>query len=121
MNFSWHHKSLLQFICTKDLLPASKLHLNPRRHENDSAFHSQRESSPQHHTDHIHGGEWTSWLAILNDIEPDRHRVGARSANRLKGTSNYLFADGHVENIRAADFKVRVEIGENPARVPVTP
>jgi len=71
--------------------------------------------------DHIHGGEWTSWLAILNDIEPDRHRVGARAANRLKGTSNYLFADGHVENIRAADFKVRVESGENPARVPVTP
>lgn len=71
--------------------------------------------------DHIHGGEWTSWSAILNDIEPDRHRVGARSPNRTKGTSNYLFADGHVETIRAADFKVRVESGENPAAVPLRP
>ncbi|MBC2603484.1 general secretion pathway protein G [Puniceicoccus vermicola] len=68
--------------------------------------------------DHIHGGEWTNWYAALNDIEPDRHRSGKRSADRTKGSAPYLFADGHVEVIEAADFKSRFDRGENPAEVP---
>ena len=69
--------------------------------------------------DHIHGDEWISWKAALNDIEPDRHRSGARASNRLKGASNYLYADGHVENIAARDFKALFDRGINPAKVPV--
>ncbi len=68
--------------------------------------------------DHIHGAEWTSWAAALNDIEPDRHRKGARAANRLQGAANYLFADGHVETIPAKDLQLRFARGENPAEVP---
>lgn len=68
--------------------------------------------------DHAHGGEWTSWYAVLADIEPDRHRWGGRADDRMKGSSNYLFADGHVENISARDFKAKFDAGKNPAEVP---
>lgn len=69
--------------------------------------------------DHIHGDEWTTWTAALNDIEPDRHRSGARASNRLKGSANYLFADGHAENKQAAEFKALFDRGINPASVPL--
>lgn len=51
--------------------------------------------------DHAHCADWTTWGAINMDIAPDRHRIGERTANRLNGYSNYLFADGHVESIEA--------------------
>ncbi|MGF1679582.1 MAG: type II secretion system protein [Candidatus Methylacidiphilales bacterium] len=69
--------------------------------------------APSQTRDHIHGGEWLSWPAVLNDIEVDRHRLGARATDRLKGSSNYLFADGHVENIPASVIKERIVRGEN--------
>lgn len=68
--------------------------------------------------DHIHGAEWTSWAAILNDIEPDRHRSGARSSDRLRGSANYLYADGHVATITAQELKKISDSGVNPAAVP---
>ena len=68
--------------------------------------------------DHIHGAEWTSWAASTYDIEPDRHRVGARAADRTEGSANYLYADGHVENISAKEFKSLFDQGINPALVP---
>lgn len=74
--------------------------------------------NPSATSDHIHGGEWTSWVAALNDIEPDRHRSGDRSSDRTKGSANYLYADGHVENIRANEFKELFAQGINPAAVP---
>lgn len=71
--------------------------------------------------DHIHGAEWTAWRSALNDIEPDRHRVGGRSADRMEGSANYLFADFHAENIPARDFKALFDRGINPAEVPEEP
>jgi len=68
--------------------------------------------------DHVHGGGWNSWAAATYDIEPDRHRAGARSADRMKGSANYLYADGHVENISAKAFKNIFDQGINPAAVP---
>ncbi len=68
--------------------------------------------------DHAHCGDWNSWPAILADIEPDRHRAGDRAANRLKGSANYLFIDGHVENIDAREMKARVDSGRNPGAIP---
>jgi len=68
--------------------------------------------------DHAHCGEWTSWYAVLADIEPDRHRTGEREDDRTGGSSNYLYADGHVENISAKKFKAMFENGNNPASVP---
>lgn len=76
--------------------------------------------APSMTRDHIHGAEWTSWAAALNDIEPDRHRTGARAPDRMKGAANYLFADGHAENRSARDFKATFDKGINPASVPVS-
>lgn len=75
--------------------------------------------TPHSTNDHIHGGEWTTWTAALNDIEPDRHRTGERSSDRTNGSAPYLFADGHVEVIPAADFKAKFSAGTNPAEVPL--
>jgi hypothetical protein len=75
--------------------------------------------APSQTRDYIHGAEWVSWPAALHDIEPDRHRVGARSPDRLKGSANYLDADGHAENIPAATLKVMFDRGINPAAVPL--
>jgi len=74
--------------------------------------------------DHMHCGEWTSWQKMLNDAQADRHMVGApaqAAAQRIRGSANYLFADGHVENIPAAEMKRRLDSGINPAEVPVSP
>lgn len=68
--------------------------------------------------DHAHCGEWTSWYGVLADVEVDRHRVGGRSEDRMKGSANYLFLDGHVENIKARDLRKIVDSGINPGAVP---
>jgi prepilin-type N-terminal cleavage/methylation domain-containing protein/prepilin-type processing-associated H-X9-DG protein len=64
--------------------------------------------------DHTHSSGWTSWEAVTRDIAPDRFAV-RRSPDRTAGASNYLFADGHGETLRAADLKARVLSGENIA------
>lgn len=71
--------------------------------------------------DHAHCAQWNTWGALNDDIAPDRHRTGARSANRLHGTANYLYADGHVANIPATEMKRLIDSGTNPAAVPLTP
>ena len=49
------------------------------------------------------------WENVLADIAPERH----------SGAANYLFADGHVEAIRAARLRARLAAGDHfaiPAR-----
>ena len=59
--------------------------------------------------DHTHSRQWLlGWYAVTADIQPDRH---GRSAN-------YLFADGHVENLTAARLKARIAAGDNFAKPP---
>ncbi len=86
-----------------------------------AVFSEKRTPSPT--WDHVHSGEWRTWLQFLNDVQPDRHgpgsRPGAPPAERIHGSSNYLFADGHVENLSAAEMKRRLDAGENPAEVPL--
>ncbi|WFB36076.1 type II secretion system protein [Kiritimatiellota bacterium B12222] len=65
--------------------------------------------------DHIHGGDWTSFDVALSDIEPDRHRRGGRASNRLKGSANYLYADGRVVSRPAPWFQNSFKNGKNPA------
>jgi prepilin-type N-terminal cleavage/methylation domain-containing protein/prepilin-type processing-associated H-X9-DG protein len=64
--------------------------------------------------DHTHSGGWTSWNAVTRDIAPDRFTTSKRP-DHSSGSSNYLFADAHVENIRAPTLKARVDAGENIA------
>lgn len=51
--------------------------------------------------DHTHSESWSSWNAVLRDIQPDRYRYGSATADATSGSSNYLFVDGHVESIPA--------------------
>lgn len=59
--------------------------------------------------DHTHSRKWTNgWSTVLADIQPKRHGSSA----------NYLFADGHVENLAAAKLERRLAVGDNFAKPP---
>ena len=69
--------------------------------------------------DHTHSRNWSKgWTAVIDDIEPDRHRTGQASLDRSRGTANYLYACGHVLSLQAKGLKERVDRGENIARPP---
>ena len=63
--------------------------------------------------DHVHARNWFKnktnvWGRILSDIQPDRFRVGyakGRGADRVDGSANYLYCDGHVKAMTAAHIK----------------
>jgi prepilin-type N-terminal cleavage/methylation domain-containing protein/prepilin-type processing-associated H-X9-DG protein len=59
--------------------------------------------------DHTHSRNWhLGWSSVIADIQPNRHGSSA----------NYLFADSHVESIKAAKLKVRIDAGDNFAIPP---
>ena len=62
--------------------------------------------------DHTHSYRWNSWSAVVSDISPGRFG-GGNSPMRAQGSSNYLFADGHVEQIDASVMKDRINSGDN--------
>jgi len=60
-------------------------------------------------SDHTHSRNWyLGWSSVTMDIQPNRHGTSA----------NYLYADGHVENIQAAKLKTRIDTGDNFAKPP---
>ena len=65
--------------------------------------------------DHTHSSRWSTWSAVVRDISPGRFG-GGNSPMRALGSSNYLFADGHVEHIDAAIMKTRIDSGNNFAK-----
>ncbi len=69
-------------------------------------------------SDHTHSDLWNSWGAVLNDIQPDRHRRGNPASDHTNGSANYLYADGRVETIDASEIKRRINAGENIALPP---
>jgi prepilin-type N-terminal cleavage/methylation domain-containing protein/prepilin-type processing-associated H-X9-DG protein len=62
-------------------------------------------------TDHIHSGVMQSWSGVRGEIWPDA--FGGGSPDGTTGNANYLFADGHVQNIAASTLKERVESGQD--------
>jgi prepilin-type N-terminal cleavage/methylation domain-containing protein/prepilin-type processing-associated H-X9-DG protein len=62
-------------------------------------------------TDHIHVGVMSSWSGVRGEIWPDA--FGGGSPEGTAGNANYLFADGHVQNIAARTLKERVEAGQD--------
>jgi prepilin-type processing-associated H-X9-DG protein len=52
---------------------------------------------------------------VVRDISPGRFG-GGNSPMRALGSSNYLFADGHVEQVDAAVMKARIDSGNNFAK-----
>jgi prepilin-type N-terminal cleavage/methylation domain-containing protein/prepilin-type processing-associated H-X9-DG protein len=58
--------------------------------------------------DHTHSRGWFNadkandrWSTVLQDIQPDRFRLGGYGPQHLKGSSNYLYADTHVDVLSA--------------------
>jgi len=62
--------------------------------------------------DHTHSSAWTSWNAVTRDIAPDRFTTDKKPDHSL-GSSNYLYADGHVEKHMASTMKARIQAGDN--------
>lgn len=69
--------------------------------------------------DHTHSNQWSSWAALTADISPGRFGGGA--PRDAKGRSNYLYVDGRVESIPAAEVKQKLESGINIAKPPGIP
>ncbi|MBC8137993.1 MAG: prepilin-type N-terminal cleavage/methylation domain-containing protein [Fibrella sp.] len=91
------------------------------------------------YNDHTHSKTWfdntppsRNWLAILGEVEADRHRAGAtpylpadlgsrsrvRDFNRTQGVANYLYCDGHVKAIPALKIKSWADTNFNFAKPP---
>ena len=83
-------------------------------------FETADKNAPTVGEDHTHSRIWLSggWDSVLEDIQPDRHRTGAPKEDRSQGRANYLFVDGHVESIAAAEVKRLIEQGVNIAQPP---
>lgn len=68
--------------------------------------------------DHTHSRKWTSWRAVLADVQVDRFHSGRAAEDHTDGRANYLYADGHVESLDATWMKNEIEARRNPARPP---
>jgi prepilin-type N-terminal cleavage/methylation domain-containing protein/prepilin-type processing-associated H-X9-DG protein len=88
-------------------------HHIPKPSETISTFTISDEAGTGWQQDHTHSRLWFQnrrliWNRILADIQPDRHRSGyafGRGQERLDGSANYLYADGHVTAIPARRIK----------------
>lgn len=88
-----------------------------------TVFICSDELSPTIYADHTHSRNWVkngvgNWPGVITDIAPDRFRVGGPEADHVRGSANYLFADTHVQGLKAAPLKGRIDRGENFARPP---
>lgn len=95
--------------------------LNHLRRPGDTitVFICAEDLSPSVYSDHTHSRNWhKGWPAVLQDIQPDRHRSGGANADHTKGLANYLFADGRVTGIPAEVLKRRIDAGDNFAKPP---
>ena len=73
---------------------------------------------PDIFADHAHARAGWRWTMFVNDVQPDRHTMGNPSRDKLKGGANYVYADGHVENVKAATVKAEADRGVNIALPP---
>jgi prepilin-type processing-associated H-X9-DG protein len=87
----------------------------PRPERTPLAFNVADRAGVGVSSDHTHSERWTNWKSVCADIQPDRFAAGNRRADQSSGSSNVLFADGHVEAWLAATFMERIQRGENPA------
>ncbi len=70
-------------------------------------------------SDHTHSRNWfKGWDVVIVDIQPDRHRMGKALSDRTGGPANYLYADGHVQAVKAVVFKAVIDGGGNFAQPP---
>jgi prepilin-type N-terminal cleavage/methylation domain-containing protein/prepilin-type processing-associated H-X9-DG protein len=80
----------------------------------------QQDPSQGAYADHIHGETWfdtsadleSRWQSVLKWTQPDRFATRTNDQH-TRGRSNYLYLDGHVEALEAADVRRSVEQGVN--------
>jgi prepilin-type processing-associated H-X9-DG protein/prepilin-type N-terminal cleavage/methylation domain-containing protein len=86
-----------------------KLDALPKPTETTIVFEVSDSAGVNIFNDHTHSRNWhLGWGSVIADIQPDRHGSSA----------NYLFADGHVENIPALKLKKLIEATHNFAKPP---
>ncbi|MCL4177370.1 MAG: type II secretion system GspH family protein [Verrucomicrobia bacterium] len=96
-----------------------RLDLLPQPSRTITTFIIAEHYPPSVFNDHTHSRNWSKgWDAVLFDIEPDRHRSGPARASHTEGSSNYLYADAHVESLSGAFVKARIDQGDNIALPP---
>lgn len=66
-------------------------------------------------SDHTHADNWFNWKNCLPEIQPNRFKAGGATRDGLGGDANYLYADGHVGNLRSEDFRQLFSSVGNPA------
>lgn len=88
----------------------------PKPAETITVFTCADAVSPSTFGDHTHSRGWIlGWKEVLKDIQPDRHRTGQPATDHTKGSANYLYADGHVERLKASTLKAQIDQRINPA------
>jgi prepilin-type N-terminal cleavage/methylation domain-containing protein len=98
-------------------------HKLKRPQETITAFVGADDLSPAMTSDHTHSRLWflpapnVPWDTLRMDIQPDRYR-GRRSNDNTKGSSLYLHADSHVENLKAQAVKDWADEGLDFAKPP---
>jgi prepilin-type N-terminal cleavage/methylation domain-containing protein/prepilin-type processing-associated H-X9-DG protein len=96
----------------------NKLSLIPNLQRTILAFNIADSAGTTDMSDHTHSEGWTNWRAVCADIQPDRFHAGTPKEDHSEGSANYLYADGHVENLQAAEVKRRIEKREDFAKPP---
>ena len=88
----------------------------PTPAETITVFEIAESKDPGAFNDHTHSRNWgKGWDAVLDDIQPDRHRTGSATRDHASGSANYLYLCGHVVQLRAATVKSRIDKGDNIA------
>ena len=95
-----------------------KLDSIPRPSDTITVFETADQNGAATGQDHTHSRNWTTWNAVLVDIQPDRHRPGGPAGDHGSGLANYLFADSHAAALQAAPLKARIAAGDNFAKPP---
>jgi len=86
------------------------------------AFNVSDEQGASVMNDHTHSEQWVrNWRRVRADIEPNRFRSGSSNAEHTNGTANYLYLDGHVEDIAGQELKRRIDAGEAFGKPPIEP
>jgi prepilin-type N-terminal cleavage/methylation domain-containing protein/prepilin-type processing-associated H-X9-DG protein len=86
------------------------------------AFNVSDQQPPSVMNDHTHSERWLgNWNRFCGDTEPNRHRTESSNKDHTNGSANYLYADGHVEAIEAAEVKRRIDRGVPFAKPPLEP
>jgi prepilin-type N-terminal cleavage/methylation domain-containing protein/prepilin-type processing-associated H-X9-DG protein len=123
---------LNEYICVPGFDQGTNMYHLPATSRTITVFTISDRESISVFNDHTHSRTWftgpsgTTYQRVVNEICTDRFggpatrtlaEFTAIPANsRVSGVSNYLFADGHVEAITAAEIMRRCQAGENFAR-----